>query len=98
MALLAIRLIVVFVVGACLGSFVNWAIYASGVEPAADFAVVAADRPVLRRGAGLIACRSWAGSRCGAKRRFTARGFGCGRCLLEIGRRGRARGALLVGS
>ena len=33
MALLAIRLIVVFVVGACLGSLVNWAIYTLAWRP-----------------------------------------------------------------
>ena len=38
---LNVRLLFVFLGGACLGSLVNWAIYIAGLEPAAHFTLVA---------------------------------------------------------
>ncbi len=81
---LALRLVAVFVVGVCLGSFVNWAIYALAwtPRPISPWSRLPVDSP---RDAGRIACPylGWLALRREAD--MHGRGFWIRPLLLEVG-------------
>ena len=85
MNLLALRLVAVFFVGVCLGSFVNWAIYALAwtPRPISPWSRL----PARIRPATPVGSRAdiWLVLASGAKRRSTAACFGCGRCCWKLG-------------